>query len=839
VTLFWQRKFIALLRALQFAVVTFAAIFALRGWAFPGDHELPSLEQPTLLNSAWEYRLGDSPRRSNGVPDWIVSEESIAWVRAGSLNNVQFPRGQRVMWLRVRLPSKSWAGPSLLIENSSMLFQVYMGGRLLYPTEAFDADSHLNRGTLRWHIVPLLGNTASQHVYFRVLQPHPSEPLGRFSIGAQHAHYKAVVNASLWRIVLGVLAILIGASALVASVFRKMEKLTLAFAAMAASAGVYMLCSAPLRLQWMNTPFFWSFLEYGALFLVPAAFYWFLGEFLGDSSKNMTKVLLKVQIGFATFAQIAALAGLASYRTLLLGFFVCSLGSVVVVGKTLLQGFRTLPADLRVPFAAIVLMLISAVAEMISWSLDARALSVWPGAFVVSLSGVVFSVAYAILRSAMVQEGSLRRLNGLLERSVSAVVELSASSEIVTAALKTAETMVRELHVEAECSVLVYIRQDHAQGESPLYQQVVLVSQGRLVSHPAVNPLRQKHEAMAEKYNSEPIPRVNSKRMLIIPVGVGERKWGFFTIDNYQFEDPHPDDVLLLKVLCETLSHTILALEVRDYSLLEVKQENESKITSALQRFLIPDSIQIPGSLVASKYRAATTTGGDWFGYHVHANKDRADIFLGDATGHGMKSALLVAHASGAIRAALSRFSEGLPVSDEERLLRLARNLNKAVYEVGREELYMAMLFMSIDLESGTVLYVNAGHPPFYKLDVQSGRSQSVVPAPSQALGFSKASVFNVERLHLQRGDILFLSSSGLFDNEGDSGRRFSSRRLKSILEKSKEPQEILNLVTSAAEGVWKDTPLRDDVTTLVLKWLGSNRGSQQLPISQVDKKVV
>jgi serine phosphatase RsbU (regulator of sigma subunit) len=826
-------------RALECAVALFVIFAASQGRALPIEHDLPSLEHATLLSSGWEYRLGDSPRRFAGAPDWIVSEDSLAWVRAGSLNNVQFPRGQKVMWLRVRLPSKSWAGPSLLIENSSSLFQVYMGGRLLYPTEAFDADSRLSRSALRWHIVPLVANAANQYVYFRVLQPHASEPMGRFSIGAQHAHYKTVVNASLWRIVLGVLSVLIGASVFAVSFFRKMEKLTLAFSAMAVGAGLYMFFSAPLCLEWMNAPFFWSFLEYGGLFLVPVAFYWFLGEFWGPNAKNVTHLLLRIHLGVAACAQIVALTGLVSYRPLLVGFFVCSVGSAVFIGRTVLQGFRTLSVELRASFVMIVLTLASAAAEMTLWSLDSRTLSLWPGAFVLSLSGVVFSVAYAILRSAMTHEGNLRQLNGLLERSVNAVVELSASSEMIAAVLKTAETMVRELHVDPECSALVYIRQEHAQADAPIYQQVMLVSQGRLVTHPAVNPLRQKHEAMAEKYNSESEPRVNSKRMLIVPVRLGERKWGFFTIDKYQFDAPHSDDVLLLKVLCETLGHTILALEVRDYSLVEVKQENELKITSALQRFLIPDSVQIPGSLVASKYRAATTTGGDWFGYHVHANRERADIFLGDATGHGMKSALLVAHASGAIRAAISRLSEGGFDSDEDRLLRLARNLNKVVYDVGREELYMAMLFMSIDLETGAVLYVNAGHPPFYRLDVQTGRSQSVVPAPSQALGFTKAPVFNVERLDLQRGDVLFLSSSGLFDNEGESGRRFSTRRLKTILEKSKEPQEILSLVTSAAEGVWKDTALTDDVTTIVLKWLGSTRQSQQAPISQVDKKVV
>jgi hypothetical protein len=62
---------------------------------------------------------------------------------------------------------------------------------------------------------------------------------------------------------------------------------------------------------------------------------------------------------------------------------------------------------------------------------------------------------------------------------------------------------------------------------------------------------------------------------------------------------------------------------------------------------------------------------------------------------------------------------------------------------------------------------------------------------------------------------------------------------LKTILEKGKEPQDIQNLVSAAADGVWKDSPLRDDVTTLVFKWLGTTRITQDAPISRVDKKVI
>jgi serine phosphatase RsbU (regulator of sigma subunit) len=800
---------------------------------------LPPLENAVVLNSGWEYRWGDSPQRSGKAPDWALLDEPGAWKRAAGVPQVAVPKGHNVMWLRVRLPQGKWAAPSLLIENSSAKYQVYMGGRLLYPSDSLDLNSRYITNVLRWHVVPLLSVGTDGFVYFRVVKPGSKEPIGRVSLGARHAHYKTIVNGSVWRISLGLLTLLVGGAGIFVAAFRKFQPLSLSFGAMSLLAGLFVFLGAPFRLEWVNAPFAWSFFEYEALFLVPPLFYLFLKEVLGEKESRIVRLCARAHFVFAGVAAFMALTGAVSYQTILLLFFVLCVATTAVVSKALWKSVSEGFLEQKLTWATGVFTLAAAFWEILSWKLSAGGVSSWPGVFVVALTAMVLSAAYVILRNAMRTERNLHRVNGLLERSVGMAVELSGAGELVSALSKTAEAMVRELRVRAVCNVSVYVRQEVKVPEAPLFQQAILVSQGRLVHRPEFSPLRQRFEAKATQFSLAARPYVTPKKMLIVPILVDERKWGFFTVDNYENLEPHSDDLILLRVLCETLSHTILSLELRDQFVVDAKMESEIQITSALQKFLIPDSVQVPFAQVASQYRAATQTGGDWFGYHVHANKKRVDLFLGDATGHGMKPALMVAHASGALQALLSRYAESEASSDEDRLVRLARMLNKVIYDLGREELYMAMIFMSIDLETGVVSYVNAGNPPFYCVSAQTGRAQSVVPAPSQSLGFSRSPVFHVEAHTLQVGDVLFLSSSGLFDNEGEDGRRLSSRRLKTILEKGKEPQDIQNLVSAAADGVWKDSPLRDDVTTLVFKWLGTTRITQDAPISRVDKKVI
>ncbi len=418
-----------------------------------------------------------------------------------------------------------------------------------------------------------------------------------------------------------------------------------------------------------------------------------------------------------------------------------------------------------------------------------------------------------------------------MQRLISAVQDVSSSNQLVTAMSNAAKAMISELHTRESSNVYVYLHQNKQTEESSAFLQAMLVAKGRLVSHPTLGPLKQKFEAMAEQMNSTEFYDIHKNGTLIIPVTLNEIRWGFFTVDNYIPSEVHSDDISLLNTITKTFANTVSAINDRDNSIAEAKRANEIQITSTLQKFLIPESLQIPNSQVVCKYRAASSTGGDWFGYLTHANKNRVDIIMGDATSHGVKSALMVAQASGAVYSALTRFvDDNSNPTEEERLVRLARAVNKVIFDAGREELYMAMLFISIDLEQGKVLYLNAGHPPFYYIDAQSGNVRTIVPKPSQSLGFGKSPNFNVESTNLKPGDILFLSSSGLLDNEGEGGRRVSSRRLKTILEKSRDPQEIQDLITQTAESVWKDAELSDDVTTIAFKWLGSPRSTQQDP---------
>ncbi|HYL06811.1 MAG TPA: SpoIIE family protein phosphatase, partial [Thermoanaerobaculia bacterium] len=93
----------------------------------------------------------------------------------------------------------------------------------------------------------------------------------------------------------------------------------------------------------------------------------------------------------------------------------------------------------------------------------------------------------------------------------------------------------------------------------------------------------------------------------------------------------------------------LLALELVD----RVRVRDELQVARELQAELLPRSaIELPGYRVAHSYRTANEVGGDY--YEVMPLPDgRVALMVGDATGHGMASGLVMAIANATLKTAL------------------------------------------------------------------------------------------------------------------------------------------------------------------------------------------
>ncbi|MBF0349432.1 MAG: SpoIIE family protein phosphatase [SAR324 cluster bacterium] len=114
----------------------------------------------------------------------------------------------------------------------------------------------------------------------------------------------------------------------------------------------------------------------------------------------------------------------------------------------------------------------------------------------------------------------------------------------------------------------------------------------------------------------------------------------------------------------------------------------------------------IPNVALAAFYRSASETGGDWYGI-FDKFKDHVFFLIGDATGHGAPAALVTAGVCASSRMLEELWSRTEHVSSPAEVMTY---LNKSVYDSGHPHFMMTFFILSLNLNTLTITYSNAGH---------------------------------------------------------------------------------------------------------------------------------
>jgi phosphoserine phosphatase RsbU/P len=130
---------------------------------------------------------------------------------------------------------------------------------------------------------------------------------------------------------------------------------------------------------------------------------------------------------------------------------------------------------------------------------------------------------------------------------------------------------------------------------------------------------------------------------------------------------------------------------------------------------------------------------------------------------------------------------------------------------------FMTMIFMCLELKTGALHIINAGHPHPFHL---SGPNKPVTLAISgHILGQSTEHDFQSESVQLQDNDRIFLYTDGLFDNESLNGEKLKRRSFVNFWNNAQDYESRFDDFVAELSHVWKDTELEDDVTCVMLGW--------------------
>ena len=277
----------------------------------------------------------------------------------------------------------------------------------------------------------------------------------------------------------------------------------------------------------------------------------------------------------------------------------------------------------------------------------------------------------------------------------------------------------------------------------------------------------------------------------------------------------HPfqeDDMELLAALA-----SVAAMRIRNIALAEETArrrllDRELDLAHDIQMAMLPRAFpDLPGIDVSAALRPARSVGGDL--YDVMADGERIWLLVGDVSGKGVGAALFMA-----VTKTLFRAIAPGSASVAEAVSRINRELARD----NERAMFVTVFAARLDLATGELEYVNAGHNPTYCLGARG--ETAPLPGPvDPALGAVEAHAYRSSRRRLATDEAVVLYTDGVVEARNAAGEEFHTRRLESCLAGCRDVPAV-TVVQGLLERVDDfvgDAPQYDDVTILALRWLG------------------
>ncbi len=261
-----------------------------------------------------------------------------------------------------------------------------------------------------------------------------------------------------------------------------------------------------------------------------------------------------------------------------------------------------------------------------------------------------------------------------------------------------------------------------------------------------------------------------------------------------------------------TFIRDITARKQAERELLE--HEEQFRVAREIQQRLFPKTAPAcAGFDIAGGSFPAEATGGDYFDY-LHIVNGRVGLVVGDVTGHGIGPALLMAETRAYLRVLAGRRE------DPGEILTRANGILAGDMSCER---FITLFLGCLDVDSRTLIYSSAGHPPAYVLDA-AGNVKAKLKRTGIPLGMREDFVFpSAVEIQLAPGDLFLVLTDGLDEATSPDGETFGTERIFDLVRQHRdEPaQSIVQRLYQGVRAFSHPAPQVDDITAIVVKVTG------------------
>lgn len=305
------------------------------------------------------------------------------------------------------------------------------------------------------------------------------------------------------------------------------------------------------------------------------------------------------------------------------------------------------------------------------------------------------------------------------------------------------------------------------------------------------------------------VPLILHKDVIGILYATKDNEYGFFK-----------DDIDVISAFADQATIAIENSRLFNKSLERERLIREMMIAQEMQRKLLPQKLpQLPFVDLSASSTPAFEVGGDYYDV-AQLDERRLGIIVGDVSGKGVSAAFYMSEVKGIFQA-LSR----LHPSPKEFIVKA----NEALIGSFDKRSFISVVYTILDTDSGRVLMVRAGHCP--PLLVSRDKGSYVRPKGiGIGLGVSElfSSAIEEETIQLEKGDVLVLYTDGITEARRGDEEFGYERLMEAVLEARKHPaSRIKDHVLGTVKAFTDQQASHDDLTLVILKWRGNNKGQQ------------
>jgi len=251
---------------------------------------------------------------------------------------------------------------------------------------------------------------------------------------------------------------------------------------------------------------------------------------------------------------------------------------------------------------------------------------------------------------------------------------------------------------------------------------------------------------------------------------------------------------------------------MKDITEMKKRQEQELRLQIAreIQQQLLKVQISVPGYDIAGATFSATETSGDFFDF-ISMKDGNIGIIIGDVSGHGIGSALIMTQT----RAYLRAFAK--MESDPGKILTL---LNRELVADLDEKHFVTLILARLNPHQKLLDYSSAGHLPLYMLN-KAGKVVNELKSTGIPLGFMRDHKFDKsEFIQLEPENLLFFFTDGVSEAHSIDKTEFGFKRALDFIKKHRKSsaRDIVDHLYKGVQSFSKNVPQEDDITSIICK---------------------